>query len=77
MHVLQRYEIPLTLVTFVNCYRRLSLLRLNNQTLWLNNKIATPMLVAGATSSQTYVVMLGCSFSMARHLVTNQGSSLI
>jgi hypothetical protein len=34
------------------------------------------LLVAGAASSWTYVVMLGCSSSMAGHLVTNQGSSL-
>ncbi len=75
MHVLQHYQIPLTLVTFINWYRRLSLLRLNNQALWLSDKTRTPELVARAVSSWTYVVTLGCSSSMAGHLVTNQGCS--
>jgi hypothetical protein len=76
MRVLQRYWIPLTLATFVNYYMCLSLLRLSNQVLWLGDKTAMPMLVAGAASSWTYVVMLGCSSSMVGHLVMNQGSSL-
>jgi len=76
MHILQRYQIPLTLTTFVNYYRRLSSLRLSNQVLWLNDKIVTLVLVAGAVSSYTYVVMLSCSSSMAEYLVTNHGSSL-
>ncbi len=37
----------------------------------------TPMFVARAVSSWTYVVTLGCSSSMVEHLVTNQGSSLV
>jgi hypothetical protein len=51
MHVLQRYWIPLTLATFVNYYMCLSLLRLSNQVLWLGDKTAMLMLVAGAASS--------------------------
>jgi hypothetical protein len=35
------------------------------------------VLAAKVMSSWTYVVMLGCSSSMAEHLVTNQGSSLV
>jgi hypothetical protein len=66
----------LTLASFVNCYRRLNLLKLNNQVLWLNDRTVTLALAVGAVSSWTYVVMLGYSSSMARHLVTNQGSSL-
>jgi hypothetical protein len=61
MRILQHYQIPLTLATFVNCYRRLNLLRLNNQALWLHNKIMMLMLAVGAMSSWTYAVMLGCS----------------
>jgi hypothetical protein len=76
MHVLQRYQIPLTLTTFVNCYRHLSTLRLSNQVLWLNKRTAMLVLAIGAVSSWTYVVTLGCSSSMARHLVMNRGSSL-
>jgi hypothetical protein len=68
MHVLQRYHIPLTLATFVNYYKCLSLLRLSNQVLWLNDKIATLVLTTGAVNSWTYVVTLGCSSSMAGHL---------
>ncbi len=49
--VLQHYQIPLTLVTFVNCYKRLSLLRLSNQTLWLCDKTVMLVLAAGAASS--------------------------
>jgi hypothetical protein len=75
MCVLQHYQIPLTLTTVVNYYRVLSSLRLNNQMLWLSDKAATLVLATRAMSSWTYVVMLGCSSSMARHLVTNQGSS--
>ncbi len=70
MRVLQHYQIPLTLLTFVNCYRRPNSLRLSNQALWLNNRIVTPVLVVGA-----YAMMLGWSSSMIGHLVTNQGSS--
>jgi len=77
MRVLQHYQIPLTLATFVNYYKRLSSQKLNNQALWLNDKITTPMLAAGAVSSWTYVVMLGCSSSMAKHPMMNQGSSLV
>ncbi len=40
MHILQFYQIPLTITTFVNYYRRLSLLKLNNQALWLSDKTA-------------------------------------
>jgi hypothetical protein len=69
------YQIPLTLMTFVNCYKHLSLLRLSNQALWLRNKIVMLMLTIGAACSWTYVVTLGCSSSMAGHLATNQGSS--
>jgi len=35
------------------------------------------VLAIGAASSWTYAVMLGCSSSMAGHLVTNQGNSLV
>jgi hypothetical protein len=49
---------------------------LNNQALWLSDRIVTPVLVARAASSSTYAVMLGYSSSMAGCLVTNQGSSL-
>ncbi len=76
MCVLQLYQTPLTVVTFVNYYRRLSSLRLNNQALWLNDKTATPTLAAGVVSSWTYVVKLGCSSSMAKHSVMNHGNSL-
>jgi hypothetical protein len=76
MRVLQRHYIPLTLTTFVNCYMRLSLLRLNNQALWLSDKIAMPVLAVKAMSSWTYVVMLGYSSLIARRLMTNQGNSL-
>jgi hypothetical protein len=76
MRILQLYQMPLTLTTFVNCYRHLSSLRLSNQALWLNDKTMTAVLVARATSSWTYVVTLGCSSSMAGHLVTNRESSL-
>jgi len=51
MRVLQHYQIPLTLATFVNYYMHLSSLRLGNQVLWLSNRIATLMLVARAVSS--------------------------
>jgi hypothetical protein len=71
MHVLQCYHIPLTLVTFVNCYRRLSSLRLNNQVLWLSDRTAMLILSAGVASSWIYVVTLGCSSLMVAHLVTN------
>jgi hypothetical protein len=37
----------------------------------------TLVLVVGAASSWTYVVTLGCSFSMVGHLVMNHGSSLV
>jgi len=77
MRVLQHYQIPLTLVTFANCYKRLSSLKLNNQALLLRNKTVMLLLVAGAASSWTYAVTLGCSSSMAEHLATNQGSSLV
>jgi hypothetical protein len=50
MHVLQCYQIPLTITTFVNCYRRLSSWRLNNQTFCLSDRIAMPMLAVGVTS---------------------------
>jgi hypothetical protein len=75
MHVLQCYQIPLTLATFVNCYRHLSSLRLSNQLLSLSDKIVTLVLVARVVSSCTYVLTLGYSSSMAGHQVTNQGSS--
>jgi hypothetical protein len=65
MCVLQSYQIPLTLMIFVNCYRHLNSLRLNNQMMWLSGTTPTPMLAAGATSSWTYVVTLGCSSLMA------------
>jgi len=71
MRVLQRYQIPLTLMTFVNYYRHLNLRRLSNQVLWLNDKTVTPVLAVGAVKSWTYVVTLGCSFSMVEHPVTN------
>jgi hypothetical protein len=44
MRVLQRYQIPLTIRTFVNCYRCLSLLKLSNQVLWLNDRTTTLVL---------------------------------
>jgi hypothetical protein len=44
--------------------------------LWLSDRTMTPVLATKATSSWTYVVTLGCSSSMAGHLVMNQGSSL-
>jgi hypothetical protein len=72
---LQCYQIPLTIVTFVNCYKRLSSWRQNNQALWLNNKIVTPVLAAGTVNSWTYAMTLGCSLLMVEHPVTNQGSS--
>jgi len=71
MRVLQHYQIPLTLATFVNCYKRLSSLRLSNQTLWLHDKTMMLVLAAGAVSSWTYAVTLGCSSSMVGHLATN------
>jgi len=77
MRVLQRYQIPLTLATIVNYYKRLSSWRLSNQASWLSDRIATPVLMVGAVSSWTYVVMFGCSSSMAKHLVTNKGGSLV
>ncbi len=77
MRVLQHYQIPLTLVTFVNYYKHLSSLRLNNQTLWLHDKIVMLVLAVRAASSWTYVVTLGCSSSMAGHMATNQGNSLV
>jgi hypothetical protein len=51
MHILQHYQIPLTLTTFVNYYRHLNSRRLSNQALWLSDKIVMPVLVDGATSS--------------------------
>jgi hypothetical protein len=63
-------------MTFVNYYRRLSLWRLNNQVLWLNDRTVTSVLAARAVSSWTYVVTLGCSSLMVEHPVMNQGSSL-
>jgi hypothetical protein len=75
MRILQRYQIPLTIMTFVNYYRRLSSRKLSNQALWLNNRTTTPMLATGAVSSWTYVVTLGCSSSMAEHPMINQESS--
>ncbi len=71
MRVLQRYQIPLTLTTFVNCYKCLNLLKLKNHMLWLSDRTVMLILVAKATSSWTYVVTLGCSSSMAGHLVMN------
>ncbi len=62
---------------FVNCYKRLSSLRLSNQTLWLHDKTVMLMLVIGVASSWTYAVMLGCSSSMVGHLATNKGNSLV
>jgi hypothetical protein len=58
-------------------YEKILSLRLSNQALWLRDKTVMLVLVAGATSSWTYVVTLGCSSSMAGHLATNQGSSLV
>ncbi len=77
MRVLQRYQIPLTLATFVNCNKRLSSRRLNNQALWLSDRTATLVLAARAASSWTYDVTLGCSSLMAEHPMTNQGNSLV
>jgi hypothetical protein len=77
MRVLQLYHTPLTLVTFVNYYKCLSSLRLSNQMLWLNDRIATLMLVVGAVSSWTYAVMLGCSSSMAGNLGRIRGIHLL
>jgi hypothetical protein len=71
MRVLQHYQIPLTLTTFVNYYMFLNSRRLSNQALWLSNRIVMPVFAAGAASSYTYVVMLGWSSSMAKHPVTN------
>jgi hypothetical protein len=71
MRKLQHYQIPLTLVTFVNYYKCLSSLRLNNQALWLRDKIVMLVLAVGAANFWTYVVTLGCSSSMAEHLATN------
>jgi hypothetical protein len=51
MCILQCYQIPLTLTTFENSYRRLSSLKLSNQVLWLNDRTATLMLVVGAMNS--------------------------
>jgi uncharacterized protein YcfL len=74
MRILELYQTPLTLATFVNCYSHLSLLRLSNQALWLNDKTMTPTLAIGAASSSTYAVTLGYSSSMAKHMVMNQES---
>ncbi len=71
MCVLQYYQIPMTLMLFVNCYRVLSLLKLSNQVLWLSDRIMTLVLAARVVSSWTYVVTLGCSSSIAGHLMTN------
>ncbi len=43
--------------------------------LWLSDRTITLVLVVGATNSWTYVVTLGCSSSMAGHLVKNKRSS--
>jgi hypothetical protein len=51
MHILQHYQILLTLATFVNYYRRLSSLRLNNQVMWLSDRTTTPVLATRAASS--------------------------
>jgi hypothetical protein len=51
MRVLQRYQIPLTLLMFMNCYMCLNSLKLNNQVLWLSDKTATPVMAIGAASS--------------------------
>jgi hypothetical protein len=75
MRVLQHYQIPLKLATFVNYYKRLNLRRLNNQALCLNDKTMTPVLVVGAVSSWTYAMTLGCSSLMVEHQVMNEGSS--
>jgi hypothetical protein len=48
MCVLQHYQIPFTLATFVNYYRHLSSLRLSNQMLWLSDKTAMPVLAVWA-----------------------------
>jgi hypothetical protein len=77
MRVLQHYQIPLILATFVNCYKHLNLLRQSNQALWLRDKTVTLVLVAKVARSWTYAVTLGCSSSMAKHLTTNQGSSFV
>jgi hypothetical protein len=61
----------MTLMLFVNCYRVLSLLKLSNQVLWLSDRIMTLVLAARVVSSWTYVVTLGCSSSIAGHLMTN------
>jgi hypothetical protein len=74
MCILELYQTPLTIAAFVNYYRRLSSLRLSNQALWLNDKTVTLTLAVGVASSSTYVVTLGCSSSMAEHMVMNQGS---
>jgi len=58
-------------MTLVNCYMRLSSLKLSNQVLWLSDTTATLMLATGAANSWTYAVTLGYSFSMAGRLVTN------
>jgi hypothetical protein len=49
----------------------LNLLKLKNHMLWLSDRTVMLILVAKATSSWTYVVTLGCSSSMAGHLVMN------
>jgi len=41
----------------------------------LSDRIAMPMLAAMAVNSWTYAMTLGCSSSMAGHLVMNQGNS--
>jgi hypothetical protein len=74
MHILELYQTPLTLTTFVNYYRCLSSLKLSNQTLWLNDKTVMLALATRAAGSLTYAMTLGCSSSMAEHLVMNQGS---
>jgi hypothetical protein len=48
-----------------------------NHALWLSDRTVTIMLADGAANFWTYVVTLGCSYSMARRLVTNHGSSLV
>jgi hypothetical protein len=45
--------------------------------LWLSDKTATSVLATRVSSSWTYAVTLGYSSSMAEHLVTNKGSSLV
>jgi hypothetical protein len=54
----------------------LELAKIEQQALWLNDRTTMLVLAIRATSSWTYVMMLGCSSLMAEHLVTNQGSSL-